>query len=89
MHPPPLFLLSPPPPPPRADIPTSITTVPTSVREAPGGVTLLTHDLFTNDVLYLDVALDLRPVPTELLPLLPLFSRWAGFLFFGFVLSCW
>lgn len=58
-----------------ADIPTTITTVPSTLREAPGGVKLLTHDLFTNDVLYLDFALDLRPVPAELLPLLPLFSR--------------
>ncbi|GAB4815027.1 hypothetical protein N2152v2_002073 [Parachlorella kessleri] len=58
-----------------SDLPTTITKTPTSIREAPGGVKLLTHDLFTNDVLYLDVALDLRPVPTHLLPLLPLFSR--------------
>ena len=40
-----------------------------------GGATLLTHDLFTNDVLYLDVALDMRPLPRDLLPLVPLFCR--------------
>ncbi|KAI3432231.1 hypothetical protein D9Q98_003793 [Chlorella vulgaris] len=36
---------------------------------------LLTHNLFTNDVLYLDVALDLKTVPANLLPLVPLFCR--------------
>jgi Zn-dependent M16 (insulinase) family peptidase len=41
----------------------------------PGGATILSHDLFTNDVLYLDMALDLRPVPAHLLPLVPLFCR--------------
>lgn len=40
-----------------------------------GGATILSHDLFTNDVLYLDMALDLRPVPANLLPLVPLFCR--------------
>ncbi len=39
-------------------------------------VQVLRHDLFTNDVLYLEVALDLRPLPAQLLPLLPLFCRW-------------
>lgn len=41
----------------------------------PGGATILSHDLFTNDVLYLDVALDMRPLPRNLLPLVPLFCR--------------
>ncbi len=40
-------------------------------------VKLLRHDLFTNDVLYLELALDLRPLPPHLLPLLPLFCRCA------------
>jgi hypothetical protein len=39
------------------------------------GATILTHDLFTNDVLYLDVALDMRPLARDLLPLVPLFCR--------------
>ena len=38
---------------------------------------LLRHDIFTNDVLYLELALDLRPLPPHLLPLLPLFCRCA------------
>jgi Zn-dependent M16 (insulinase) family peptidase len=42
------------------------------------GVKLLRHDLFTNDVLYLELALDLRPLPPKLLPLLPLFCRCAA-----------
>jgi Zn-dependent M16 (insulinase) family peptidase len=41
----------------------------------PGGSQLLTHDLFTNDVLYLDVALDMKAVPADLLPLVPLFCQ--------------
>ncbi|KAL4856502.1 Presequence protease 1 [Chlorella vulgaris] len=58
-----------------SDIPKKIATTPTTVSDAKGGATLLTHDLFTNDVLYLDVALDLKPVPANLLPLVPLFCR--------------
>jgi len=38
-------------------------------------VTLLNHDLFTNDILYMEVALDMRPLPADLLPLMPLFCR--------------
>lgn len=58
-----------------SDIPTAITTVPTAMTSSKDGVTTLTHDLFTNDVLYMDIALDLRPVPAELLPLVPMFCR--------------
>lgn len=36
------------------------------------------HDLFTNDVLYMDAALDLTRVPARLLPLVPLFCRWVA-----------
>lgn len=58
-----------------SDIPKTITKVPTTITTRSDGVTALTHDIFTNDVLYLDVALDLKPVPAELLPLVPLFCR--------------
>ena len=59
-----------------SDIPREISTVPTTLNTAATpGVTTLSHELFTNDVLYLDVALDLRPVTTALLPLVPLFCR--------------
>ena len=48
---------------------------PARPRSSAAGATILTHDLFTNDVLYLDVALDMRPLPRDLLPLVPLFCR--------------
>jgi Zn-dependent M16 (insulinase) family peptidase len=57
-----------------ADIPKEIAAVPTDIGNE-HGVKLLRHDLFTNDVLYLELALDLRPLPPKLLPLLPLFCR--------------
>jgi len=57
-----------------SDIPRTISKVPTAVSKKQGATTL-THDLFTNDVLYMEVALDLRPVPPSLLPLIPLFCR--------------
>ncbi|GFR50856.1 hypothetical protein Agub_g13138 [Astrephomene gubernaculifera] len=58
-----------------SDIPSTITKVPTDVTPLSDGATLLTHDLFTNDVLYMEAAFDLRPVPSSLLPLVPLFCR--------------
>lgn len=45
------------------------------VRESLDGVRLFTHPLATSGVLYLDLGFDLRTVPGELLPLLPVFSR--------------
>ena len=39
------------------------------------GATLLTHDLFTNNILYFEAALDMKAVPASLLPLVPLFCR--------------
>ena len=60
-----------------ADIPTRASTVPTAVAEE-AGVSVLRHELFTNDVLYLEAALDLRPVPPSLLHLVPLFCRCAS-----------
>lgn len=38
-----------------SDIPPTITKVPTTVSATSDGATLLRHDLFTNDVLYLEV----------------------------------
>lgn len=59
-----------------SDIPREASTVPTTTNTtSTTGVTTLAHDLFTNDVLYMDIAFDLRPVPAELLPLVPLFCR--------------
>jgi Zn-dependent M16 (insulinase) family peptidase len=39
-----------------------------------GGVEVLTHDLATNGILYLDLAFDLSVVPQDLMPYVPLFS---------------
>lgn len=55
-----------------SDIPKEVSTIPSDVTTV-GNTTLLTHDLFTSDVLYADVALPLTRVPARLLPLLPLF----------------
>ena len=60
-----------------SDIPKEAATIPTDVSEL-HGTTILTHDLFTNNVLYVEAALNLRTVPTALLPLVPLFCRWVG-----------
>lgn len=49
-------------------------TIPTE-QEEQHGAPLLTHDLFTNGIVYLDLAFDLRSVPTNLLPYVPLFAR--------------
>jgi Zn-dependent M16 (insulinase) family peptidase len=58
-----------------SDIPRRAPAIPTDVASVSGGATLLTHDLFTNNVLYAEAALPLRGVPAALLPLVPLFCR--------------
>jgi hypothetical protein len=45
-----------------SDIPASISKVPTDVKRLEGGATLLGHDLFTNDVLYMEVGSGTRLV---------------------------
>ena len=40
-----------------------------------GSVEILHHDLFTNGIVYLDLAFDLHTLPQELLPYAPLFGR--------------
>ena len=57
-----------------ADIPRKPTSIPTSMSSS-HGVPVLSHELFTNDVLYAEALLDLRTVPAALLPLVPLFCR--------------
>lgn len=56
------------------DLPREPKSVPTEVSDTKGAETLA-HDLFTNNILYADLLLDLRPVPSRLLPLVPLFCR--------------
>jgi presequence protease len=57
------------------DLPRAAATIPTDVSSSSSGATFLTHDLFTSNVLYADVALPLQNVPARLLPLLDLFCR--------------
>eukprot|EP00775_Hariotina_reticulata_P005466 gene5466-5701_t len=58
-----------------SDIPKTITKVPTALSELDGSAKLLAHELFTNDVLYAEAALDMTGLPASLLPLVPLFCR--------------
>ncbi|XP_024540313.1 presequence protease 1, chloroplastic/mitochondrial [Selaginella moellendorffii] len=57
-----------------SDIPKEPIHVPIAIGEM-HGATMLRHDIFTNDVLYAEVAFELRTVPSELLPLVPLFCQ--------------
>lgn len=56
------------------DIPKEAKSIPIDVQKA-GDATLLRHDLFTNDILYTEVGLDMKTIPMDLLPLVPLFCR--------------
>ena len=58
-----------------ADMPKTISTVPTTVTQQKDGETVLRNDLFTNEVVYMELALDMSGVPAALLPLVPLFCR--------------
>jgi presequence protease len=57
-----------------ADLEREIRRIP-SVEGELAGVRLLTHDLFTNGILYLDLGFDLRSLPQRLLPYGELFGR--------------
>jgi hypothetical protein len=71
------------------DTPEALATIPTlslgdldrEIRRIPtvegelAGARLLTHDLFTNGILYLDLGFDLRGLPQRLLPYGELFAR--------------
>lgn len=48
--------------------------LPIEVSQA-GATKLLTHDIFTNGILYLDLGFDLHVLPRELLPYVSLFGR--------------
>ena len=56
------------------DLDTQCRNIPIAVCEEKG-VTVLRHDLPTNGIVYADVGLDMRVVPADLLPLIPLFCR--------------
>ncbi|OAE21846.1 hypothetical protein AXG93_138s1170 [Marchantia polymorpha subsp. ruderalis] len=56
------------------DIPKDPINVPIAVGEI-NGATVLRHDIFTNDVLYTEVAFDMSTLRADLLPLVPLFCQ--------------
>jgi Zn-dependent M16 (insulinase) family peptidase len=58
----------------REDIDPAVRVVPTEVREWEEATALM-HDLPTNNICYMDLALDLGAVPDRLIPLVPLFGR--------------
>ncbi len=58
----------------RADLEPRHKPIPLAEHEL-AGARVLTHDLFTNGIVYLDLALDLALLPAELLPYVPLFGR--------------
>jgi hypothetical protein len=56
------------------DISREIETIPTE-RTAVQGVPTLRHELFTNGIVYLDLAFDVSDIPEELQPYLPLLGK--------------
>jgi Zn-dependent M16 (insulinase) family peptidase len=57
-----------------SDIDPHIKTIPVEIGQL-GGAKLLTHDLPTNGILYLDLGFDLHPLPANLLPFVGLLGR--------------
>lgn len=57
-----------------SDLEREAKTIPLEVRQAQG-VPVLYHDLFTNGIVYLDLGFNLKLVPQEYLPYLPLFAK--------------
>jgi Zn-dependent M16 (insulinase) family peptidase len=56
------------------DIDPKIKTIPLEIGQI-GGAKLLSHDLPTNGILYLDLGFDLHPLPADLLPFVGLLGR--------------
>lgn len=57
-----------------ADIERQGKNIPTAVHTL-HAATILHHDLFTNEIVYLALVFDLKALPVELLPYVPLFGR--------------
>ena len=57
-----------------SDLDPKIKTIPIAEEEL-GGAQVLSHDLFTSGIVYLDLGFDLHGLPQELLPYVPLFGR--------------
>lgn len=60
-----------------SDIPKTAKEIPSDVGSI-GSTELLTHDLFTNDIIYAEHLLDMKTIPEDLLPLVPLWTRALG-----------
>ena len=58
----------------RADLPLQNTPIPISI-ETQDGTRIVTHDLDTSGIVYLDIGLDLHRLPQDLLPYATLFGR--------------
>ncbi|MDO9558865.1 MAG: insulinase family protein, partial [Syntrophales bacterium] len=56
------------------DLERTVETIPTE-RLSIGGVPALDHELFTNGIVYLDLAFDISDIPEELQPCLPLLGK--------------
>ncbi|MGO9309713.1 MAG: insulinase family protein [Spirochaetia bacterium] len=59
----------------RSDIPPNVERIPHQDTRTPEGVPLALHDLFTNEIVYLDLAFPTDGITGELSLLLPLFGR--------------
>ncbi|MCX7982453.1 MAG: insulinase family protein [Syntrophales bacterium] len=58
----------------KSDLERQVEIVPTEVKEQ-GDITILTHDLFTNGIAYLDLAFDTAHIPEDMIPYLPLLGK--------------
>ncbi len=56
------------------DVDKDVKRIPIEIEEQ-NGLKIITHDLFTNDILYLDIGFNLHTLPQDLLPYVPLFGR--------------
>ena len=56
------------------DLPSRNTPIPIEIGEL-SGARIVTHDLATNGIVYLDIGFDLRRLPAELLPLTSIFQK--------------
>lgn len=57
-----------------ADLPKENTIIPIEITESDHQSTIIYHDLPTSGIIYLDLGFDLRSLPLDLLPYVPLFA---------------
>ncbi|MEE8440845.1 MAG: insulinase family protein, partial [Spirochaetia bacterium] len=61
-----------------SDLPMKVDTIPTDETTVSDGVTVYTHDLFANGILYVDLAFDISGLQRELLPYVPFYAGSLG-----------